>query len=91
MLDFTKIKDEQYGNVKGFSVTKRNVSGYITEIKINYENGACFLEHEYEIRKFLGQALISLTLADGSIRDNFMVLPSSCFIVQRYFTIIITF
>lgn len=81
-LDFTNVKDEQYGKVKGFSVTKRNASGYITEIKINYENGACFLEHEYEIRKFLGQALISLTLADGSIRDNFMVLPSSCFIVE---------
>lgn len=81
-LDFSKVKDEQYGNVKGFSVAKRNSSGYVTEIKINYENGACFLRHEYEIRKFLGQALVDFTLADNSTRDQFTVLPSSCFIVE---------
>ena len=81
-LDFSKVKDEQYGNVKGFSVAKRNSSGYVTEIKINYDNGACFLRHEYEIRKFLGQALVDFTLADNSTRDQFTVLPSSCFIVE---------
>ncbi len=81
-LDFTDTADEQYGKVKGFSVTKRNSSGYITEIKINYENGACFLGNEYQIRKFLGQALVSLTLSNQTSRDNFTVLPSSCFVIE---------
>lgn len=81
-LDFTNVADEQYGDVKGFSVTKRNASGYITEIKINYENGACFLENEYQIRKFLGQALVGLTLLNQTSRDDFAVLPSSCFVIE---------
>jgi stage II sporulation protein D len=80
-LDFSYVTDEQYGQVKGFSVSKRAAnSGYITEIQIHYESGSCLLGNEYDIRKFLGQALKTLTLADGSIRDNFTVLPSSCFV-----------
>lgn len=72
-------EDSELGKMTGIQVTKRGCSGYAIEMKVNYEKGSRTYSGEGEIRKFLGRCLTSITLKDGTVRDNFSTLPSSCF------------
>ena len=63
----------------GIQITKRSNSGYAVEMKVNYEEGSRTYSGEGKIRNFLGRCLTTLTLNDGSVRENFSTLPSSCF------------
>lgn len=72
-------EDSQLGNMTGIQVTKRSDSGYVLEMKVNYEKGSRTYSEEGEIRSFLGRCLTVLTLNDGTVRENFSTLPSACF------------
>lgn len=82
-IDLSKINDEEFKKIKEFTIANRVASGYINEIRVKYDGGSTFLTGEYEIRKLLGKGLTSLTLADGSKRDSFSALPSSCFVITN--------
>lgn len=81
-LDFSNVFDELYGKIKGFEISKRCETGYVTEIKIKYDSGTVLLENEYEIRKFLGKALTTIQLNDETERNDFHIVPSSCFVID---------
>lgn len=81
-LDLSAITDSEKGALKNIKIAKRSKSGYITSLTCVYENGSKRLTNENEIRTFLGKALLSLTLADGSQRE-FSTVPSACFEVSE--------
>lgn len=80
-LDLGDYEDVQYGKIEGIEITRRSKSGYVTELVASYENGSKQLTDENEIRRFLGRFLVTLTLSDGSTREDMTMLPSACFIV----------
>lgn len=71
--------DSELGKMTGIQITKRSNSGYAVEMKVNYEEDSRTYSGEGKIRNFLGRCLTTLTLNDGSVRENFSTLPSSCF------------
>ncbi len=83
VLDIAGAKDEQYGAVKKITVSKRSAAGFVTGLTVSCEYGSLLLENENEIRQFLGQYLQELTLADGSARTGFTLIPSACFAVSE--------
>ncbi len=82
-LDISNTVDESYGQLKNVTVSERNSSGYVTALTITYENGSVRMNHENEIRQFLGTYLNELVLSDGSKRTNFSMIPSACFAVTN--------
>jgi stage II sporulation protein D len=72
-----------YGKILGLSVTKRSVSGYVTELTVSCENGTAVLTEELKIRTLLGGMLSYVELSDGTYRDSLTVLPSACFYVKQ--------
>lgn len=80
-IDFANAADESYGTLKEILVSDRSTSGYVLGLTLSYENGSRRLENENEIRLFLGRYLTEITLADGTVRTNFSMIPSACFAI----------
>lgn len=78
-LDLDAISDAELGKLKSISIDETSENGFVLKLTAEYENGKTELKNENLIRKFLGQALKSTTLNDGSVRENLSMIPSACF------------
>ncbi len=68
---------KKLGGLLKISVQKRSACGVILELCLEYEKGKVILSNEYNIRAVLGTGRKSLTLKDGSVREDFSLLPSA--------------
>lgn len=68
---------KKFGKLQRISVQKRGTTGIILELCLEYKKGKVILSNEYGIRSVLGAGRKSLTLSDGSTRDDFSMLPSA--------------
>lgn len=67
-------------DITSAEVLKKNVSGYVTELKITYSNGTeTILMNENDIRKIVGKYLQEVVLNDGTIRTDLSMIPSANF------------
>lgn len=80
ILDETGAEAEsvrELGNLVKLSVNKRSACGVILELCLEYEKGKVILTNEYNIRVVLSAGCKSLTLKDGSVREEVALIPSA--------------
>ena len=83
-----KGKEKKVSSLKGFGgftnmyCTKRNKSGAILELVIEFEFGKANIKSEYNIRYIVGCAMENITYADGSSDSASRFLPSAYFSVS---------
>lgn len=82
-INIEGIESEEYGKLRRIKILKKNKSGYVLSLKAKYENGSIVYKNEYEIRQFLGQGHIELTLSDGTVKDGVASIPSACFDITK--------
>lgn len=68
---------KKFGTLVRIHIAERSASGAALKLSLEYENGRILVGNEYSIRMILGAGLTSLTLADGSGKENISVLPSA--------------
>ena len=64
-------------------MTKRNASGYVLELTMNYEKGKKVYTDENQIRKYLGQYQEKILLPNGQVREDMTMIPSACFEISE--------
>ncbi len=77
------IVDPEYGRFVRLEIKERSQAGYVTRLVVDFENGSREYQNENQIRQLLGKGLSSITLQDGTIRNNFSMIPSSCFMIEE--------
>lgn len=82
-LDISQIKENEYGALKSIEVVTTNISGYVTELKLTYENKTLSLTNENDIRSALGKYLQETALNNGKVRTDLTMIPSANFTVQE--------
>ena len=82
-LSLTAYIDDELGALKKVEVLDRNAAGYVSKLKLTYENGEKTFLNESEIRKELGTYIDELVLNDGRVRTDMKTLPSACFCVKE--------
>ena len=65
-----------FGALLKISIAKRNKSGIILQLQLDYENGTALTGNEYNVRSLLGAGVTELTLSDKSKREPGL-LPSA--------------
>lgn len=82
-LDKEVETEEELGKLKSVEVTKRNASGYVLELTMNYEKGKKVYTDENQIRKYLGQYQEKILLPNGQVREDMTMIPSACFEISE--------
>ncbi len=82
-LDIAGAASAELGKLKTLLVSKRSTSGFVLSLTASYENGSQLVERENDIRRFMGQYLKEVTLADGTVRTDFSMIPSACFEISE--------
>ncbi len=81
-ISFINQNGEETDSMRGFgallkiSIAKRNKSGIILQLQLDYENGTALAGNEYNVRSLLGAGVTELTLSDKSKREPGL-LPSA--------------
>jgi len=78
-LDTTIIQENENGELNSIEVMAVNSSGYVTELKMIYNNKMIFITNENDIRKALGKYLQETVLKDGRVRTDLSMIPSANF------------
>jgi stage II sporulation protein D len=71
--------DEQYGKLKKMKINDRSSSGYILSLTVVFEDGERTYTKENDIRSALAKYVLTVTLADGTVRTDLHAVPSACF------------
>lgn len=82
-LDITGVKEDSYGLLTSAEVTAKNDAGYVTGLKLTYENETITLTNENDIRGVLGKYLEETVLNNGKIRTDLSMIPSASFTVTE--------
>lgn len=79
-LDISSAPEEN-GVLKSVEIISTNSAGYVTEVKLIYDEETVVLSNENDIRKALGVYLQETVLNDGKIRTDLSMIPSANFTV----------
>lgn len=82
-LDITGVKEEAYGALKSAEIISKNVAGYVTELKLTYQNKTITLTNENDIRSIMGKYLEETVLNNGKVRTDLSMIPSASFTVKE--------
>ena len=70
-----------FGSLQAINVVKRNQSGVILELELEFQNGAVSVQSEYNMRAILGCGITNINLLDGSSVEM-SILPSAYISIQ---------
>ena len=70
-----------FGSLQAIKVVKRNQSGVILELELDFQNGAVSVQSEYNMRAILGCGITNINLLDGSSVEM-SILPSAYISIQ---------
>ena len=70
-----------FGSLQAIKVVKRNQSGVILELELDFQNGAVSVQSEYNMRAILGCGITNISLLDGSSVEM-SILPSAYISIQ---------
>ena len=70
------------GTLNSLEITRKCLSGAVTGVNVNTENGGAFLENEYEIREFFSPKGQEITEKNGEKVQGGALLPSAYFSME---------
>ena len=73
------------GMLESLEITRKSLSGAVTGVNVNTENGNAFLENEYEIRQFFSPKGQEITEKTGEKVQGGALLPSAYFSMDAVF------
>lgn len=82
-LDTANVKEDSYGKLTAAEVISKNNAGYVTELKLTYENKTITLKNENDIRATMGKYLEETVLNNGKVRTDLSMIPSASFTVTE--------
>lgn len=78
-----EICEENIGDVKGISISRRGAGGIVSEVEIIGNNGKCVINNQNKIRQVFSPKGCKIILNDGSERSDFSSLPSAFFVIDK--------
>jgi len=81
--DFESIPIDTVGTIVDISVVKRDSSGMLSEILITGSKNTIKVKSEYNIRALLAPVYDTITRQDDSKVENFNLLPSAFFAIDK--------
>lgn len=82
--DLLESKGYSIGEVKDINVLRKSQGGAVTVCRFTGTNDSATIENEYNIREILSPKGLQIHRQDGTVVDDFLLLPSAYFDIEKH-------
>ncbi len=82
-VDEEFLQNKDFGNIKYINIKNRGENGLVTELEVISDKYNLNVKGEYNIRKVLAPKGKTLTRKDNSTIENYSILPSGFFAIEK--------